>query len=384
MELLSQRGVSRRKRSLRTFAVTGVAVCAAVVLAVPGAQAAGTPGWRFVAVFPQVQQLLSVSASSATNAWAVGQTSGLGLFTSHWNGKKWQPVANPNRLGGVGPLIGAAVAATAGARAWVFTMTENDEYPVTEVDAVEWTGTSWSTVRYFDNVSLSTAIAAGPGDVWGFGSDMRGPWAVHYNGTRFSRVAMSVNVSAGSGSAAAGDWVTGTLAAQPRRVVVLHWSKGAWRNVALPAISVPKGQQTLAGFIAAVTPASVWATVAISRPGQWEPATVLLHWNGKTWSKVAAPKGVHFDGLASDGHGGCWVASYTFTTPGAVTGLVMYHYSGGRWTHVPAPAESGYTVSVFGGNMQLIPGTRSVLEHVTLNPNHAGTVPAGAVLKYGP
>jgi hypothetical protein len=132
MELLSQRGVSRRKRSLRTFAVTGVAVCAAVVLAVPGAQAAGTPGWRFVAVFPQAQQLLSVSAASATNAWAVGQTSGLGLFTSRWNGKKWQPVANPNRLGGVGPLIGAAVAATAGARAWVFTMTENDELPLTD------------------------------------------------------------------------------------------------------------------------------------------------------------------------------------------------------------------------------------------------------------
>jgi hypothetical protein len=190
MELLSQRGVSRRKRSLRKFAVTGVAVCAAVVLAVPGAQAAGTPGWRFVAVFPQAQQLLSVSAASATNAWAVGQTSGLGLFTSHWN--------------------------------------------------------------------------------------------------------------------------------------------------------------------------------------------------GKTWSKVAAPEGVHFDGLASDGHGGCWAASYTFTTPGAVTGLVMYHYSGGRWTHVPAPAKSGYTGTVFGGNMQLIPGTRSVLEHATLNPDHGGTFPAGAVLKYGP
>jgi len=78
---------------------------------------------RFVAFYPQAQGgITSVSASSAANAWAIG-TTGSGsscwvcLVTSHWNGKKWQMIAEPNGLrGGVNDLVTyAAVAATAGA-----------------------------------------------------------------------------------------------------------------------------------------------------------------------------------------------------------------------------------------------------------------------------
>jgi hypothetical protein len=376
------------KRVLRTFAANGVAVSAAVVFAVPGAQAAGTPGWRFAAVYPQVQQMLSVSASSAANAWAAGQA-GLGLFTSRWNGKKWQTIAGPTGHWGVGPVVGAAVAATAGARAWIFVLTGNEELGITEADAVEWTGTSWSAMHTFAGSPwLGTAIASGPGDVWGFGntgSDNQTPWAVHYNGKSWSRVSMPVNPSQASGSAAAGDWVMGTAVAQPKRVEVLHWSKGAWRNVALPKISVPAGQQMLPGFIAVAGPASVWATVRVGPPtGTGHVPDVLLHWNGRAWSKVPVPKGVSAYGLASDGHGGSWVASYTVIKPGRLlAGLVMYHYWGGHWTHVPAPAKSGFVTNLIGGNMQLIPGTRSVLANAILNPSRPAGF-EGAILKYGP
>ena len=110
------------KRVLRAFAATGVAVSAAVVLAVSGAQAAGTPGWRFAAVYPQADEIFSVAASSTANAWAVGQSGGgpcdMCLFTSHWNGKKWQTIAAPKDFYYI--VGSAAVAATAGGRAWVF------------------------------------------------------------------------------------------------------------------------------------------------------------------------------------------------------------------------------------------------------------------------
>jgi hypothetical protein len=387
--------VSELKRLLKTSVAAGIAVSAAVVLAVSGAaQAAGTPGWRFAAVYPQSDGIWSVSASSAANAWAVGQSSttspcDMCLFTAHWNGKKWQTIATPKGLlSGPNQIVGnAAVAATAGKRAWVFAWRVAGEPGTSELSAVEWTGTSWSPVHNFPgSPSLTAATASGPGDVWGFGttgSSNQTPWAVHYTGRRWSQVAIPVSVSQASGSAAAGDGVTGTVAAQPQRVEVLRWNKGAWRNVPLPKIRVPKGEQMLPGFIAAVTPASVWASLLVGPPtGTGHVTAVLLHWNGAAWSTVPIPKAVNVYGLASDGHGGFWVASYKVNEPGVnLAGLAMYHYSCGHWTRIAVPVRSGFVTNLEGGNMQLIPGTRSVLANATLFGSHAIE---GAILKYGP
>lgn len=374
------------KRVLRMFAASALAAGAAATVAVSGAQAAGTPGWRFAALYPQVQQMLSVSASSATSAWAVGQTGNgscdMCLFTSHWNGTKWVTIAEPDGVKGVNNIVdGAAVAATAEGRAWIFVSRENDELGSGEVDAVEWRGRSWSAAHKFAG-SPGDPIASGPDDVWGFGSDNGAPWAVHYNGKSWSGVSIPVSVSRASGSAAAGDWLTGTVAAQPALVEVLHWSKGAWRNVPLPKISMPNGDQMLPGTIAAAAAASVWATVRVGPvAGRGPGTTVLLDWNGKAWAKVPVPAGVNLAGLASDGHGGAWVTSSTYSKSGAITGLVMYHYSGGRWTNVPGPAKSG-CVYQFAGNLALIPGTRSVLQNATMFPCRDDAY-EGAIIKYG-
>jgi hypothetical protein len=381
------------KRLLTTFMAAGIAVSAAVILAVSGAaQAVGTPGWRFAPVYPQSNWIGSVSASSAANAWAVGQESSpcdMCLFTAHWNGKKWQTLdVPPGLLHQINRVVGnAAVAATAGGRAWVFAWGAYPELGTTLLSAVEWTGKSWSPVHNFPgSPSLTAAAASGPGDVWGFGTTgNRGqtPWAVHYNGKSWSQVAIPVSPYQASGSAAAGDWVTGAVAAHPGLVAVLHWDKGAWRDVALPKIAVSKGGQMFPGFIAAATPASVWATVGIGpSDGGAAVTTVLLHWNGSAWSRVPLPKAVNVYGLASDGHGGFWVASYTVNKPGVyLAGLVMYHYSGDRWNRVAVPVQPGFDTNLSGGNMQLIPGTRSVLAGADL---FGSAVITGAILKYGP
>ena len=249
------------------------------------------------------------------------------------------------------------------------------------------TGTSWSAVHNFSgSPELTAAAASGPGDVWGFavtGSPGQTPGAVHYNGKRWSQVAIPVNVTEASGSAAAGDWVTGTSAAQPARIAVLRWSKGAWRNVPLPKISVPKGEQMQPGYIAAVSPTSVWASaVAASPTVEGRVTYVLLHWNGRAWSKVPLPKGVNVYGLAGDGHGGAWVASYKVNEPGVyLAALAMYHYAGGRWTRGAVPVLHGLDTNLQSGNMELIPGTRSVLASATM---FGSASVEGGILKYGP
>lgn len=332
-----------------------------------------------------------MSASSATSAWAVGQSGSsspcdMCLFTSHWTGTKWETIAEPSGLrGGTNPIVvGASVAASAEGSAWIFVTRENDELGTSEVDAVEWKGRSWSAVHDFGASGPGDPIASGPDDVWGFGADNGKPWGVHYNGKSWSRVSIPVTVSQASGTAAAGDWLTGAVAAQPKLVEVLHWSKGAWSNAPLPKISVPTGDQMLPGIIAAATATDVWVSVGVGPSPQRPPATiVLLHWNGTAWSKVSLPKGVNLDGgLASDGHGGAWVASDGFSQPGQISAVTMWHYSGGGWTHVPAPVKSGCMI-VTAGNLQLIPRTRSVLDIETLFPC-PGLTSDGAILKYGP
>jgi len=380
------------KRLLRTSIAAVVAVSATAVLAVCGvAQATATPGWRFAAVYPKSDGMWSVSASGADNAWAVGQQSftascDMCLFTAHWNGTKWQTISTPpGLLHQINRLVGNAdVAATTGKRAWIFAWGEYAELGTTELSAVEWTGTSWSPVHNFPgSPSLTAAIASGPDDVWGLGGNGQAPWAVHYNGKAWSQVALPVNVSEASGSAAAGDWVIGTTAAQPARIEVLHWGKGAWRNVPLPKISPPKGEQLQPGYIAAVSPTSVWASLVATSPTVEGRVTYyLLHWNGRAWSKVALPKGVNIYGVAGDGHGGAWVASYKVNQPGVyLAGLAMYHYAGGRWTRSAVPAERGFDTNLGVSNMELVPGTESVLAGATLFGSAA--IEAG-ILKYGP
>jgi hypothetical protein len=314
------------KRVLRTCLATGAAVTAAVLFAVSGAQAAATPGWRYAAVY-QVDGMTSVSASGATNAWAVGPTFDGGpcddpcSFASHWNGKKWQRIALPD-LPVDGNYFGSVtVAAMAGGRAWVFVSMIDSVSSTGQEVAVEWNGTSWSAALQLPG-SPSGPIASDPDDVWGFENDNGTPLADHYNGTRWNQVPIAVNVSKARASHGAGDWVVGTVPTQPTQptqVEVLHWSKGAWKN-------------------------------------------------------VAYPKGVGIDELASDGYGGAWVASYQRSN------VVMYHYHALRWTHVTVPARSGFTIQLTG-DMELIPGTRSILAPLTLQGSPRFN---GAVLKYGP
>jgi hypothetical protein len=92
------------KRALARYAATVLIAGAAVALAVSGAQAAATPGWRVVAIYSQADQMTGVSASAAANAWAVAQSGGCcNLLVGHWNGTKWGSSPRRRASGAPGP-----------------------------------------------------------------------------------------------------------------------------------------------------------------------------------------------------------------------------------------------------------------------------------------
>jgi hypothetical protein len=126
-------------------------------------------------------------------------------------------IATPPGVGGAwtNQVTGASVAAIAGGRAMVFVTSDDQETDQTWVVAYEWRGKSWSPGYGFTDLP-GDVIASGPYDVWGFDSGT--PSAEHLSGSTWSQVSTPMIVDQASGTAAAGDWVIGTVPAQPKAV----------------------------------------------------------------------------------------------------------------------------------------------------------------------
>jgi len=79
-----------------------------------------------------------VAATSASNAWAVGNTSS-GTLIVRWNGTAWKRVPSPGRAGSL--LYG--VAATSARNAWAVGDTSKINHGSSETLILRWNGTSW-------------------------------------------------------------------------------------------------------------------------------------------------------------------------------------------------------------------------------------------------
>ena len=367
-----------------TTVAVSVTITASLAIAIPGAaSAASTPGWRFVAMFPNAG-INGDSASSFGNQWAVG-TDSTHLFTEHRTAKGWKQSSPAIGITANEFISSLQIAATSGQQAWAFAgLLNNDGSGSGRVVGVHYNGTTWSAPHAFAGETFpSAAIATGSGDVWQFGGGGAAstvPVAYHYNGTTWAKVPIAVDVSQASSTASAGDWVIGQLPGKPPTVTTIevrHWAKGAWQNVALPKGIAPTGKPALPQGILAVSPTSVWASLEYGVVAGPDPGTaVLLHWNGSKWSTVSVPKGSLARWLASDGHGGLWSVQGSAD----VTDF-MYHLSGGHWAKVALPVKKGFLTRVF--EPVLIPGSTSVLAIATLDAVQ-GSAQQWAALRDGP
>ena len=189
-------------------------------------------------------QLTAVSATSANNAWAVGNDlDHLSGLTAHWNGTKWRWVTSPNP-GGFNHLSG--VAAQSSSSAWAV----GDANGTPKI--MHWTGKKWSTVPSpqltgTDNAFFSAISAAPDGSLWAVGQE-----AVK-NGTEtvFQRL-------------------------------IARWTGKKW--VVVPSPGLGKNSGMLSGVYVA-SAASAWAVEDGEDPGT--PAGIL-HWNGSRW-RLAQP-----------------------------------------------------------------------------------------------
>lgn len=197
-------------------------------------------------------ELTGVSATSATNAWAVGGFASSGTdpaagFALHWDGSSWtQMPSAPARAGG--PI---AVAATATDYAWLADSATGSEtaWPGGRVAGL-WNGHNWTTVPI--------------------------PLVQTHNEGRGGQV--SALAVAGHVAWMAGDYCTTTTSCGNGQLLpfLLRWTGDAWQ----PA--PPPGNSTVIFGLAVTSPANAWAVGDNVNKGPL--TTAILHWNGSTWS----------------------------------------------------------------------------------------------------
>jgi hypothetical protein len=242
-----------------------------------------------------------------------------------------------------------------GSDAWVFAGRGAQEVDYT--DALHWTPAGWAKpVRI--GATMVQAAAGAAGQVWVFGTPLsydQVGLVAHYNGKSWTNGPFALNGTAAAALSVSDVWAGGTTATG---LGIEHWNGHAWRATPLPSLGLGSAAPSIAAFvtgITAVTADDVWAVIGTyASTGTNLPGTIVLHWNGQKWTRGGFPYAGSADSpVASDGHGGIWLA--TSSGSGAQTTEWLCHDSDGHWTRT---AVTSLASDVF--YLTWIPGTQSL------------------------
>jgi hypothetical protein len=185
-------------------------------------------GKRFVAQkLPKLlagdYQINAISASSATNAWAVGSifTAAAQYVSLHWNGKTWSAVDNPN-----GDEEISAVSTSAPDNAW---LTDGALLYHWDGKSLTNVGAAPSGTALFGVATSSSKLAYAVGES-GTLTGIYRPMIMRFNGTKWLRVSLGKHLPQGNllsvAMHGASVWAAGNNLA-------LHSTGGAWRRQVL-------------------------------------------------------------------------------------------------------------------------------------------------------
>ena len=281
---------------------------------------------------PAGDTLSGVAAVSATDAWAVGGRNGQTLIL-RWNGKAWRQMPGPNLAGAL-----AAVTVTSATDAWAVGL----DGPAGNQGIIEhWNGKAWTAMRSpVPTGNLDSVTATSASDVWAAGysgnSTVSHALVLHWNGTAWRRV--SAPDPAGNGifygvaAASASDaWVVSGAAQKAlgvNKTVIEHWNGTAWTRV--PSANPKPGGGVLTG-VSAASATDAWA-VGIDEDFAFSFEIVIEHWDGTAWTLVNSP-------VTDGGLYGVTALSArdAWAIGGDTGGALIEHWNGTRWSATTVP-----------------------------------------------
>jgi len=250
----------------------------------------------------------SVAASSAANAWALGQErSGTTEHLLHWNSHRWRTSAFPGTPGTFYGNLGLTAAPSG--RAWLIASSSGSS------QIFGWNGRAWKQQSYLcPNVScnLDRIVARTGSDSW-----------------------------------AVGNYVTAALDGGP---LALHWTGHSWHSTRMPFVKF--------GYLTGVFASSAtnaWAVGAVFNSS----AMLLYRWNGTSWRRVPAPAGLtapslgELTGISGDASGHLWIFDF-----GQQAGdrAIYLRFDGHHWSKVTGALVAGQS-RVIVRDVEAVPGT---------------------------
>jgi hypothetical protein len=229
-----------------------------------------------------------VSATSKRNVWVLADTHGQGQLFKHWNGRTWAEVPPATLPGHPGATVLEDVSATSASDAWAVGFHTAD-YPYDTV-VQRWDGAHWSRVATpGSHIALRAVSALAPDDVWAVGwltqDDVEVLATMHWNGHGWKttttkipgRNAQLTDVAAVSGSEV---WAAGKVDGRP---AAMRWDGTRW--TVLPIVELD------ATDINAVAPdghGGAWLAGSDHDPQQAGRTPLYLHWDGTSWTQATS------------------------------------------------------------------------------------------------
>jgi hypothetical protein len=248
---------------------------------------------------------------SPTNAWAAGIV-GIGTATpgqviEHWNGTAWGVFPGPTFSAGDQPEIYAMTALSA-TDIWAVgsLLTSNQ---ILEALYEHWDGKVWTAYTGPFTGFIQGVSADAPNDIWAVGYSGLNfvTFSEHFDGTSWTPVA-TPDVGSGPNSLhgvvalAPNDvWAVGYSTASqkpppgeydvPSKTLIEHYDGTSWSVVSSPNVGPNSQYQSnrLLG-ITSVSSTDIWAFGSyFAASGSENQMTLLLHWDGTSWSLEPCP-----------------------------------------------------------------------------------------------
>ena len=305
--------------------------------------------------------LTSVSADSASDAWAVGayrnNTTGVrDTLILHWNGTAWSRMASPSPGTRLNMLTG--VSAAGAGNAWAVGFYRSQAAGAQPL-ILHWNGTAWSQVAApasgLPETELNGVSTVSDREAWAAGfagtpaTGQFGTLILRWNGTAWSRMTspdpsqkdsflQGVSATRGGGAWAVGSYARG----KTLRTLVLKWSAPAWTQVK-SASPAPAGRYNLLSGVSAGGQGHAWAVGnnpdLSTGPGQ----TLVLGWNGTSWPRVPSPDpgagANELTAVSAVSGTQAWAVGESALNPsGGPVDTLILGWNGTAWSQVSSPS----------------------------------------------
>ncbi len=125
------------------------------------------------------------------------------------------------------------------------------------------------------------------------------------------------------------------------RTLIEHWDGTSWSRVASPSPGDGLARFSTLAAVTAVSASDVWAVGTVQDANGTSSATLIEHWNGTRWTRVASPNPSHIyiglDSVTATSATDAWAVG-RYVANSTTTRTLIEHWNGSTWTVAASPS----------------------------------------------